>query len=118
MIQLNLMVAITSAELVTIVALGIALLVLMFFATLYSFLVMKRFDNAAKKIDYFFEDIAYKSEMLNSSVETISKLSNYIDVLDAFTKRNLKSWVKVATKNKDIVYKLVDKLREFANSED
>jgi hypothetical protein len=56
--------------------------------------------------------------MLNSTVDTVSRFSNYVDILDAFTKRNVKSWVKVATRNKDIVYKLIDKLKEFANSED
>ncbi|WP_038648135.1 hypothetical protein [Spiroplasma culicicola] len=96
----------------------IILLVLAILLTLYSIITLRKVGVAAKKVDYFFEDLTYKSEMLNATVDTVARVSNYIDIFDAFAKRNVKSWVKVATKNKDIVYKMVEKLRDFANSED
>ncbi|AUB31985.1 hypothetical protein [Spiroplasma floricola] len=96
----------------------IILLVLAIILSLYTIITLRKVGIAAKKVDYFFEDLTYKSEMLNATVDTVARVTNYIDIFDAFAKRNVKSWVKVATKNKDVVYKLVDKLREFANSED
>ncbi|AXK51388.1 hypothetical protein [Spiroplasma alleghenense] len=113
----SLLLANTSVQTTQIVLIFI-LLVLTIILVLYSMATLRKIGVAAKKVDYFFEDLAYKSEMLNASVETIAKASNYIDIFDAFAKRNVKSWVKVATKNRDIAYKLVDKLREFANSAD
>jgi len=96
----------------------IVLLVLAILLTLYIMIVVRRVGIAAKKVDYFFEDLTYKSETLNATVETVARITNYVDIFDAFAKRNVKSWVKVATKNKDIVYKMVEKLRDFASSDD
>ncbi|WP_339020641.1 hypothetical protein [Spiroplasma endosymbiont of Atherix ibis] len=96
----------------------IILLVLAIILSLYTIITLRKVGIAAKKVDYFFEDLTYKSEMLNATFDTVARVTNYIDIFDAFAKRNVKSWVKVATKNKDVVYKLVDKLREFANSKD
>lgn len=96
----------------------IVLLALAILLVLYAIITLRKVGIAAKKVDYFFEDLTYKSEMLNATVDTVARVTNYLDIFDAFAKRNVKSWVKVATKNKDIVYKLVDKLRDFANTED
>ncbi|WP_338969603.1 hypothetical protein [Spiroplasma endosymbiont of Labia minor] len=96
----------------------IILLVLAIIFVLYAILVLRRIRAAAKKVDYFFEDMTYKSEMLNATVSTVAHISNYIDIFDAFAKRNIKSWVKVAARNRDLAYRLIDKLRDFANSED
>ncbi|QEH62231.1 hypothetical protein SCHIN_v1c10380 [Spiroplasma chinense] len=98
-------------------ALVIVLLIVAIILSLYTIITMRKVGIAAKKVDYFFEDLTYKSEMLNATVDTVARISNYVDIFDAFAKRNVKSWVKVATKNKDIVYKMVEKLRDFANSE-
>ncbi|AKX33815.1 hypothetical protein SLITO_v1c01490 [Spiroplasma litorale] len=96
----------------------IILLALAIVLSLYSIITLRKVGIAARKVDYFFEDLTYKSEMMNATVDTIAKVTNYLDIFDAFAKRNVKSWVKVATKNKDVFYKLVDKLKDFANSED
>jgi hypothetical protein len=111
-------ITISSGTIIALIILGIVVAILAILAILYGIIVLRRIGIASKKIDYFFEDLSYKSEMLNSTVDTVSRFSNYVDIIDAFTKRNVKSWVKVATRNKDIVYKLIDKLKEFANSED
>ncbi|QGS52310.1 hypothetical protein [Spiroplasma tabanidicola] len=96
----------------------IVLMVLAIILVLYTIITLRKVGIAAKKVDYFFEDLTYKSEILNATVDTIARVSNYVDIFDALAKRNVKSWVKVATKNKDIFYKMVEKLRDFANSED
>ncbi|WP_425379816.1 hypothetical protein [Spiroplasma endosymbiont of Stenodema calcarata] len=84
----------------------------------YGIIAARKVAIAAKKFDYFVEDLTYKSEMLNSTVDTVVKVSNYIDVFEAFAKRNVKAWVKVIARNKDIAYRIVDKLKDFANSDD
>ncbi|AHF58209.1 MULTISPECIES: hypothetical protein [Spiroplasma] len=84
----------------------------------YGIIAARKVAIAAKKFDYFIEDLTYKSEMLNSTVDTVVKISNYVDVFEAFTKRNVKAWIKVISRNKDVAYRLVDKLKDFANSED
>ncbi|AKU79397.1 hypothetical protein [Spiroplasma turonicum] len=103
----------TTQNVLIIILLAIAIIL-----ALYSIITLRKVGIAARKVDYFFEDLTYKSEMMNATVDTIAKVTNYFDIFDAFAKRNVKSWVKVATKNKDVFYKLVDKLRDFANSED
>jgi len=69
----------------------IVLLVFAIFLTLYTIVTMRRVGVAAKKVDYFFEDLTYKSEMLNATVDTIARVTNYVDIFDAFAKRNVKS---------------------------
>ncbi|MFU0252343.1 hypothetical protein [Spiroplasma sp. Moj] len=51
-------------------------------------------------------------------IDTVVKVSNYIDVFEAFAKRNVKAWVKIIARNKDIAYRIVDKLKDFANSDE
>lgn len=84
----------------------------------YGIIAARKVAIAAKKFDYFVEDLTYKSEMLNSTVDTVVKVSNYIDVFETFAKRNVKAWVKVIARNKDIAYRIVDKLKDFANSDE
>ncbi|AOG60757.1 hypothetical protein SHELI_v1c08080 [Spiroplasma helicoides] len=96
----------------------IVLVVLAIILVLYTIITLRKVGIAAKKVDYYFEDLTYKSEMLNATVDTVARVSNYIDIFDAFAKRNVKTWVKVATKNKDFMYKMIEKLRDFANSDD
>lgn len=96
----------------------IILLIISILAIIYLVIVLRRVGIAAKKVDYFFEDLTYKAELLNTTVDAVARITNYLDLFDAFAKRNVKSWVKVATKNKDIIYKFIDKLRDFANSEE
>lgn len=67
-----------------------------------------------KKADYLIEDLTYKSEMLNPTVETIVKMSNYIDVFEVIARKNMKSAVKVVSRNKDDIYKILDRIKKFA----
>jgi uncharacterized protein YoxC len=76
----------------------------------------RRISITAKKIDYLVEDITYKSEMLNSTVETISKVSNYIDVFEAVTKQNVKSATKLIVRNREQIYKVAERLKDLVIS--
>ncbi|WP_342268997.1 hypothetical protein [Spiroplasma endosymbiont of Aspidapion aeneum] len=96
----------------------IILLILGIISSIYFLITLRRVSIAAKKIDYFYEDLTYKSESLNTTVDTIARISNYLEIFEAFSKRNLKSWVNVTVRNKDVFYKLFDRIKDFANEVD
>ena len=73
--------------------------------------------SASFKIDYLIEDITYKSEMLNSTVETISKISNYVDAFELVTRKNMKSATKIISRNKDDIYKILNRIKLAAMGE-
>lgn len=70
-----------------------------------------------KKTDYLIEDLTYKSEMLNSTVETVSKLANYVDMFEVVARKNIKSSAKLVARNKDDIYKILDRLKKIAMGE-
>lgn len=67
-----------------------------------------------KKADYLIEDFTYKSEMLSSTVETVSKIANYIDIFEVVARKNMKSAAKVVSRNKDDIYKIVNRIKKMA----
>lgn len=83
----------------------------------YGLLLVRQLSITSKKIDYLIEDITYKSEMLNATIETVVKVSNYVDAFEAVAKRNVKSGLRLLARNKDVFYRLRERLREFSNSE-
>lgn len=99
------------------IILGIICLSLGTIALLYGIVAIRRRGIMIQKMDYLIEDITYKSEMLNSTVETISKVSNYIDIFDVVTRKNIKSFVSVVAKNKEDIYKILDNLKKIAMGE-
>ena len=86
-------------------------------ALLYIISAQRRRSITWKKIDYLVEDITYKSEMLNSTVETVSKISNYVDVFEVFARKNIKTVSKVIANNKDEIYKVLDKIKKIATDD-
>jgi hypothetical protein len=98
----------------------IALIVLPFIgviALFYLLLLLRQLTITSKKVDYLVEDITYKSEMLNSTVETVVKVSNYVDAFEAVTKKNAKAAMRLAQRNKDLVFRFADKVRDYANND-
>lgn len=93
---------------------GIICGVLGIVALLYIISATRRKAITLKKIDYLVEDITYKSEMLNSTVETIAKVANYIDVFETVARKNMKSAAKVIARNKDDIYKIVNRVKKIA----
>ena len=66
-----------------------------------------------KKADYLIEDITYKSEMLNPTVETISKISKYVDIFEVVSRNNMKSATKLVSRNKDDIYKVLNRIKKI-----
>lgn len=89
-------------------------IILIIIALLYGIAATRRRAIMIKKLDYLIEDITYKSEMLNSSVETVSKIANYIDVFELVARKNIKSIAKLLARNKEDIYKILNRIKKMA----
>lgn len=96
------------ALLVVLIVLSLICLVV----ALYGVAAMRRRTVVLKKVDYLVEDLTYKSESLNVSVETLNKVSNYALSLDAVSQNSLKSAVKLISENRNYIYAILDKMRK------
>ena len=103
-----------SSSVEALVIIGIIAALLSIVAMLYLIASSRRKVIFLKKADYLIEDITYKFEMLNPTVETIVKVSNYIDVFDTIAKKNMKSVVRVISRNKDDIYKIINRIKKAA----
>ena len=86
-------------------------------ALFYIILAQRRKSITWKKIDYLIEDVTYKSETLTSTVETVAKISNYVDVFEVFARKNIRSASKVIANNKDDIYKILNRIKILATEE-
>lgn len=93
---------------------GLIAVILSSIALLYTIVAVRRRGIMIKKLDYLIEDITYKSEMLNSTVETVSKVANYIDIFEVVARKNMKSAAKVVARNKEDIYKILDRVKKMA----
>ncbi len=93
-------------------------IILIIIALLYGIAAIRRRAIMIKKLDYLIEDITYKSEMLNSSVETVAKIANYINVFEVVARKNIKSGAKLIARNKEDIYKILDRIRKIALGEE
>lgn len=96
------------------VIIGIVVGALMIIVLLYTIASQRRKAITLKKLDYLVEDITYKSELLNPAVETIAKVANYIDVFETVARKNMKSAAKLIARNKDDIYKIVNRIKKMA----
>ena len=96
-------------------AIGLFLLIIFIF---YLILASRRANIVLKKVDYLVEDLTFKSEMLNSSVELASKISDYLNGGDALLKGNFKSLIKLFFGNKNFFYEMINKLKFLFTDED
>lgn len=85
-------------------------------AILYIILAFRRVSLAAKKFDYLVEDLTYKSELLNNTVETISRFTTYFDAFEVVAKTNIKSMIRLVSRNRDLIYSMTTKIKEVAKS--
>ncbi len=83
-------------------------------AIFYIIASFRRKTITMKKVDYLVEDITEKLESLTSTVETIAKLSNYIDAFEVVSRKNIKSAAKLIARNKDDLYKIANRIKEIA----
>lgn len=79
---------------------------------IYLFFVFRRFSITTRKIDYLIEDITFKSETLAPMIDSLVKLSSYINVLDIAIKRNSSSIEKVIKNNRDSIQKFNKQLQK------
>jgi Asp-tRNA(Asn)/Glu-tRNA(Gln) amidotransferase C subunit len=100
-----------NALITALISIGIILLVLLILASIYLISFLRRKTILMRKIDYLVEDLTYKSESLNVTVETINRISNYVSSLDAVTKKGFKSAINLLMENKNYIYSVVDKIR-------
>ncbi len=96
------------ALLIILIIIGLILIVV----ALYGVAAMRRRTVVLKKVDYLIEDITYKSESLNVTVETLNKISNYALSMDALSKNGLKATVKLISENRNYIYSVLDKMRK------
>lgn len=80
--------------------------------TIYLFFVFRKIAVASKKIDYLIEDITYKSEVLSPMIDSILKLSSYIDVLDIVFKKKSSEISKVIDNNSENIKKFNKQLQK------
>ncbi len=90
----------------------IVLVLVLLVVALYAVAAMRRRTVVLKKVDYLVEDLTYKSESLNVTVETLNKVSNYALSMDALSKNGLKSTVKLISENRNYIYSILDKMRQ------
>ena len=96
---------------------AICLLFLIFFI-IYLIIASRKASIVLKKTDYLIEDITYKSEMLNGSVELIAKASDYLNAKDTIFKGNLKTFFKLILGNKNYFYEIYNKVKLFFQIEE
>ncbi len=102
--------------LIALIAIAIVLLLLLVIAALYGIAGLRRRNVVLKKVDYLIEDITYKSESLNVTVESLNKISNYAMSLDAVSKNGLKSSIKLISENRNYIYSILEKMRSDVES--
>jgi len=91
-------------SIVAIIALTIVLL--------YTLTLIRRTSIVMKKVDYFVEDLTYKSESLNVAVEAVNKVSTYVLSFDSFAKKSLRSMFKIVSENRNYFYSFADRLKD------
>ncbi len=87
------------------VSLGIVLV-------LYLIYVFRKMAITVKKVDYLVEDITYKLETLSPTIDSLLKLSTYVDVIDVAIKRNSGTIEKVIKNNRDNIDKFNKQLQK------
>ncbi len=101
----------TDTALLALLIIAIILGLILIIVALYGVAAMRRRTVVLKKVDYLVEDITYKSESLNVTVETLNKVSNYALSMDALTKNGLKSSLKLISENRNYIYSILEKMR-------
>lgn len=99
------------------IVLGFIALSLSIIALFYIIASNRRRNMLYKKADYLIEDLTYKSEILNTTVETVAKIANYVDVFEVVVRKNIKSSVRLFARNRDDIYKVLDRLKKVAMGE-
>lgn len=82
---------------------------------LYTIIFLRRFFIVIKKIDYLVEDITYKTETLSPIIDSLLKLSSYVDVMEDIVKKNTESIKKITNDNKIALNRYRKQLEKVLN---
>lgn len=82
---------------------------------LFALWILRRMSIIGKKVDYLVEDITYKLETLSPFIDSLLKLSSYLDVVDVIIKQNGKDIKKIVNDNKPAIAKFKDQLTKVIN---
>ncbi|MBQ0045322.1 MAG: hypothetical protein KBS35_00315 [Mycoplasma sp.] len=78
----------------------------------YLIITFRKIHIVAKKLDYLVEDLTYKSEQLTPVVDSIVKISNFIDILDSVLKQKSQDLIKQSSGNKESIYKVAKEVKD------
>lgn len=78
----------------------------------YLIITFRKIHIVAKKLDYLVEDLTYKSEQLTPVVDSIVKISNFIDILDSILKQKSQNLIKHISGNKESIYKVAKEVKD------
>ncbi len=81
----------------------------------YGAIVLRRFLIVMKKVDYLVEDVTYKSETLSPILDSLLKVSSYVEVMDDIIKNNAEQIKKVTSDNKTALKKYKNQLEKVLN---
>ncbi len=79
---------------------------------LYSLILFRRMAIVSKKLDFLIEDLTYKSENIGPFIDSLLKISSYVDVLDVVVKNNINGIKKVVQNNSTNIKKFSKQLEK------
>lgn len=97
--------------LMALIIVGIVALSILSLVFIYLFALTRRTHIVMKKFDYIVEDMTYKMESLNVTVDAINKVSNYVLTFDSFTKKSVSSLIKLISQNRNFIYSFFNKMK-------
>ncbi len=82
---------------------------------LFGLLLLRRFSILIKKLDFLVEDITFKSENIAPFLDSLLKITSYVDVLDVIVKKNINGIKKVVENNASNMKKMMNELEKAVN---
>ncbi|XQP55842.1 MAG: hypothetical protein ACOQNY_00370 [Mycoplasmoidaceae bacterium] len=78
---------------------------------IYLIITFRKIHIVAKKVDYLVEDLTYKSEQLTPLLDSATKVSNFIDILDSVLKEKSQDLIKQTSGGKESIYKIAKEVK-------
>ena len=97
-----------------ILILGIIFVVIFIIVLIYLLVVLRNINKNNSKLSIILDDVTTKLDSLSPSVKAINKFLNYIDILNIFSNKSLKSILLLANRNKSILYKIFENLKKIS----
>lgn len=78
----------------------------------YLIITFRKIHIVAKKVDYLVEDLTYKTEQLTPLIDSVVKISNFIDIFDSVLKERSQKVIKYASGNEESIYKVAREIKD------